>query len=186
MRRRLCEASLYDRIRCQKPQLKQNNVKKLQWTKVPKDWTTEQWNEVLWTDESKFEIFSSNRRFYMQRRVGEKAAIPCITPTKKYGGDCFMMWWAFAHCKGRDLHQVKGKLNQTGYHNILQHQAILSGTRLVGQGFVHMQNNDPKYTNKLCQRYIKSKEEQHVLRLMLWSVQSMDLNPIEIEWDELE
>ena len=35
---------------------KQNNVKRLQWGKVHKGWTIEQCNEVLWADESKFEI----------------------------------------------------------------------------------------------------------------------------------
>ena len=28
----------------------------------------------------------------------------------------------------------------------------------------HLQDNDPKHTGKLCQRYIKSKEEQHVFQ----------------------
>ena len=36
--------------------------KKIQWTKVHKDLTIEQWNKVLWTDKSKFKIFRSNRR----------------------------------------------------------------------------------------------------------------------------
>ena len=35
------------------------------------------------------------------------------------------------------------------------------------------------------QRYIKSKEEQHILQLMSWSAQSVDLNPIELVGYEL-
>ena len=58
--------------------------------------------------------------------------------------------------------------------------------RLVGQGFLLIQDNDPKYTSKLCQRYIKSKEEQHVIQLMSWLVQSGDLNPIGLVWNELD
>lgn len=83
-----------------------------------------------------------------------------------------MVSGAFVNCKVVDVHQVKGKLNQTGYHSILQHQAIQPGTRLVGQGFVHMQDNDSKHTSELCQRHIKSKEEQHVLQLMSWPAQT--------------
>ena len=72
----------------------------------------------------------------------------------------------FVSCKVGDLHQVKGKLNLTGYHSILQHHTIPSGTQHVGQGFVLMQDNDTKHTSKLYQRYIKSKEEQHILQLL--------------------
>ena len=56
----------------------------------------------------------------------------------------------------------------------------------MAQEFVLMQDNDQKYTSKLCQRYIKSKEKLHVLQLMSWSVQLEDLNPIELVSDELD
>ena len=70
----------------------------------------------------------------------------------------------------------------------MQHHAIPSGIQLVGQGYVLIQDNDPiKLVNstKLYQRYIKSKEEQHIIQLMFWPVQSMDLNSNELLWDEL-
>ena len=92
----------------------------------------------------------------------------------------------FANGKVEDLHLMKSKLNQTSYHTILQHRAIPSGTRLVTQGVVLMQDNDPKHIRKLCQSYIKSKEEQHVFQTISLPVQSADLNPIELIWDELD
>ena len=159
MRRRLCEADLYGRIAIKKPQLrKQNNVKRLQWVKTRKDLTTEQWNKVLWTHESKLKIFQSNRGYYVRRRVGERAVTSCITSTVKFGGDSVFVWRAFANCKFGDLHLVKGKLNQIVYHSILQH-TILSGTRLVAQRFVLMQDNDPKHASKLCYWGNKYKKE---------------------------
>ena len=86
------------------------------------------------------------------------------------------------------MHQVMGRLNQTSYHSVLQHHTVPSGTRFMGrQGFVLMQDNDPKHTtSKLCQSYIKSKEEQHIFQLMSWPAQSADLNPIELVWNELD
>ena len=100
-------------------------------------------------------------------------------PTVKYVEGSVTMWGTFANCWVGDLHQMKGKLNQTCYHSILQHHAIPSWTRLVSQGFQHMQD-DPKHIIKFCQRYIKSKEEQHILRLMSWPAQSTDLHPNEL------
>ena len=122
----------------------------------------------------------------MQQKFCEHIANTCITPTLKLWRGSVMVSGTFANCKVGDLHQVKDKLNQTSYHSILQHHMISSRTWLVGQRFVILQDNDPKYTSKLCTRYIKSKEEQHVLQLMFWSEQSMGLNPIEKVWEELD
>ena len=122
---------------------------------------------------------------YVQQRVSERAATTCITPTVKHGGGFVMVCFFFINWKVGDLHLVKGKLNQTVYHSILQHNAIPSGKWLVGQGFVLMQDTDPIHTIKLCQKYIKSQEEQLMLQLMSWLVQSVDLNPIELWWDEV-
>ena len=80
----------------------------------------------------------------------------------------------FGNCKVGELHQVKGKRNKTGYHSIRQDHMIPSGMQLVGQGFVLRQKNDRKHPSKLCQGYIKSKEEQHILQRMSWPVQSAD------------
>ena len=52
---------------------------------------------------------------------------------------------AFANCNVFHLHLVKGKLNQIGYHRIQQHHVSPSGTWIVDQGFVIMQDNDPKH-----------------------------------------
>ena len=85
MKRRLCEADLNGRIAVNKPLLrKQSNVNRHQWAWAHNGWTTEQWNKVLWTDESKFEILGSNRKVYERRTVGERAVTSYITPTVKH------------------------------------------------------------------------------------------------------
>ena len=42
-------------------------------------------DKVLWTDESKFKMFGSNRKVYEWQKVGERPATPCITPIVKHG-----------------------------------------------------------------------------------------------------
>ena len=39
----------------------------------------EQWNKFLWTEESKSEIFRSNRRANVRQRVDERAATPTVS-----------------------------------------------------------------------------------------------------------
>ena len=70
-------------------------------------------------------------QLYVWWRVGERAATPGITPTVKHKGSSDMVWGTFANCIVGNLHQLKGKLNQTGYHSIVQHGVISShGSRI--------------------------------------------------------
>ena len=91
----------------------------------------------------------------------------------------------FANFNDGYLHKVKGKLNQTGDHSILQHHAVPTETQLVAQLSVFMLDNDPKHTSKLSRKYIKSKKKLHVRQLLSWLAESAELNPIELVWNKL-
>ena len=71
-RRRHCEAGLYDTIAVNKTlSRKQNNIKRLQWSKPHKDWTIKLWNKVLMNQSSK--SLGPIRGWW---RVDERAATP--------------------------------------------------------------------------------------------------------------
>ena len=53
------------------------------------------WNDVLWSDEVKIEVFSHNQQKYAWREV--EAFNPKNTiPTVKHGGWSIMLWGCFA------------------------------------------------------------------------------------------
>ena len=72
------------------------------------DW----WKSVLWSDESKFEMFGSKRCVVVRRRVGERMISAYVVPTMKHGGGGVMVWWCFAGVS--DLLRIQGTLNQHG------------------------------------------------------------------------
>ena len=44
--------------------------------KTANNWTLKDWQNVLWPDESKFELFSSKRRVYEKERLNNKCVVP--------------------------------------------------------------------------------------------------------------
>jgi len=187
VKRRLQEAGLNGRIAARKPLLSSKNKKKrLTWAFEHKDWTVEQWKNVMWTDESKFDIFGSKRKTYVRRKPGERLREECIVPTIKHGGGSVMVWGCFAGAKVGDLKKIEGILRKEGYLDILQNNAIPSAHRICQGKFVFQQDNDPKHSSKLCRAYLESLENEKVCKTMLWPPQSPDLSPIELLWDEMD
>ena len=78
---------------------------------------------VLWTDESKFELFGSHRRQYVRRKVNERFKPDCIVPTVKHGGRSVMVWDCFSHAGVGQLKKIEGIMKKEQYHSILQRRA---------------------------------------------------------------
>ena len=117
VKRRLRDAGLLGRVAKKKPYLRLANKKtRLIWAKEHRRWTEEDWKKVLWTDESKFEVFGSHRRTFVRRKTGEKMLEECLTPPVNHGGGNVMIWGCFGAGKVGDLYKVKGILNKEGYH----------------------------------------------------------------------
>lgn len=187
VQRRLRQVGLSGCVAIRKPFLRTvNKVKRLNWAKEHRNWTEDDWKKVLWSDESKFELFGCKRRVFVRRRPTEKMLPQCIQPTVKHGGGTVMVWGCFAGDTVGDLVKIEGILKKEGYHKILMHYAVPSGKRLVGKGFVFQQDNDPKHASKLCRGYLANQEKLKILTNMVWPPQSPDLNPIELLWDELD
>ncbi|CAK9806963.1 Transposable element Tc1 transposase [Anthophora quadrimaculata] len=187
VKRRLRDANLFGRVAIRKPLLRPINKKKrLQWARRHESWTIEDWKKVLWTDESKFEIFGSKRRVFVRRSNKEKMLEQCAIPTVKHDGGSVMVWGCVSMTSVGDLIRIDEKMNKEMYKRILEQHAIPSGYRLIGRGFILQQDNDPKHSYKLCREYVEHLQEEENLKNMIWPPQSPDLSPIELLWEELD
>lgn len=66
------------RVACRKPLLSAKNIiKRLRFAKKHVKWSKKKWKQVLFTHESKFEIFGSNRRTFVRRIANERFIKEC-------------------------------------------------------------------------------------------------------------
>ena len=64
----------------------------LEFATLHKHWTATQWSRVIFSDESRFLIHSSDGRAYVRRMVGEALNVNCVQSTVKHGGGGIMVW----------------------------------------------------------------------------------------------
>ena len=153
--RRLKEQGLKGRLAAKKPLLRPANIqKRLRFAREHKHWTVDDWKKVLWTDESKFELFGQHRHVYEKL---ENILMPDAHRVK-HGGDSIMVWGSICGNSVGKLVKIDSIMNKNVYHNILVHHGIPSGLNVIGRGFIYQQDNDPKQTSKLCKDYLIKKK----------------------------
>ena len=92
-RRRLLDHGLRSCKARKKPLIKPDQERKrLAWARRHKKWTQRQWNRVLWSDESSFQLFATPGNVRVRRRPGEEWSKDCIVPTVKHGSGSVMVW----------------------------------------------------------------------------------------------
>ena len=78
------------------------------------------WNNVLWTDQTKVELFGHNAQQHVWRKPNTAYQHKHLIPTVKHGGGGLMMWACFAATGPGHLAVIESIMNFSGYQSILE------------------------------------------------------------------
>ena len=158
---------LLARVKKRKPLLtKQHSQSHLAFAKKYKDWMVEDWRGVVWSDESKFQLFGSDGRQWYWKKPNKLLDTRHISPTVKHGGGNIMVWGCITSSGVGYLCHIDGGLNRELYQMILNDKLIatLDWYGIDKEQVTFQQDNDPKHTANLTKQWFID----HNIKVLDW------------------
>ncbi|KAK3568595.1 hypothetical protein QTP86_010208 [Hemibagrus guttatus] len=150
IRKRLDKNGLHGRVPRRKLLLSKKNIKaRLSFAIKHLDDPQDFWENTLWTDETKIDLFGRSVSHYVWRKSNTAFQKKIIIPTVKYGGGSVMVWGCSAASGPGRLAVINGTMNSAVYQKILKENVRPSVCDLkLKRTWVLQQDNDPKHTSK--------------------------------------
>ena len=79
---------------------------RLTWARARHRWKLHTWQHILSNEESRFPLRSSDWRYRVYRRLGERFTDQCGYESDRFGGGSVMVWAAWRTCARVELHHT--------------------------------------------------------------------------------
>ena len=131
IRRRAHEISLYGRVARKKPYPnKANRGKRLEYARTYREKPLGFWNNVIRSDESKFNLFGSDGKVMVWQFTKEELESRCTVLNVRHGGGNVKCWGCFSSSGIGNLVFIDGNMTGELYRDILQKNLLQSAKKL--------------------------------------------------------
>ena len=156
IRRNIKKNGYSSRTARQKPLINETNRKKrLEFAENNLQHDFNYWKSVIFTDESKFNIFGSDGRVKVWRKPNEELKKRNLNASVKHGGGSVMVWGCFSAAGIGKLHFIKGTMNAEKYVEILKENLKPSAAKLgLENNFKFYQDDDPKHKSYIAKSWL--------------------------------
>ncbi|GFX53559.1 transposable element Tcb1 transposase [Trichonephila clavipes] len=147
-----------------------------QWCDERRMWAAE-WNEVVFTDESRICMQYPDGRIRVWKHRGERMLNICVMHRHTGPAPCIMVWGGIGYHSRTPLVRIAGTLNSQRYISKVLEPVVLPYLQGLATS-IFQQDNARPYVAHIFQRFFVN----HQIELLPWSALSPDLSPIENMW----
>ena len=155
--------------------LRQQN--RLNWARIHQNWTQIQWRGVLFSDESRFCVYTLDRRERVWRRPGERYAACCIHQHNRWGGEGVMvsLWAAISFDHKSPLVVIEGNMTALRYIAQVLRPTLLPLLAQHRDVITFQQDNARPHTARITMAFLGEHAEwanipQDSIRCFIWSM----------------
>lgn len=162
--------------------LQRHRVARLAWSRRHLRFRMQDWADVLFSDESRFHLDSSDGRQRVYRRTGERYADPCVVQRRAFGGGSVMVWGGITSTGRTALQVVDGNLTAAQYRDEILQPHVVPFIQNRGNRVTFQHDNARPHVARIVRDFLNNQN----VNVMDWPAVSPDLSPIEHLWDEME
>ncbi|GFW25760.1 transposable element Tcb1 transposase [Trichonephila clavipes] len=147
-----------------------------QWCDERRMWVAE-WNEVVFTDESRICLQHHDGRIRVWRHRGERMLNSCVMHHHTSPASGIMVWGGIGYHSRTPLVRIAGTLNSQRYISEVLELVVLPYLQGLTTA-IFQQDNARPHVARIVQRFFFN----HQIELLPWTARSPDLSPIENTW----